>query len=68
MKCDKATDVRLWTGFTFKAGCVGDVGHQSVRVTNRHGDTSEIVGSNMHATAPQPLDIDGRLAQIIWKA
>ena len=71
MKCDKTTDVRIWTGFTFKAGCVGDAGHKSIKVTpsSRHDDREhEIVGPDMHATAPQPLYIDGRYGQIIWKA
>lgn len=71
MKCDKATDVRLWTGFTTKAGCIGEVGHKSIKVTpsSRHDQREyEIVGTDMHATAPQPLYIDGRYGQIIWKA
>lgn len=70
-KCPRKTTVRLWTGFTFETGCIGDAGHRSVTITSSSRfDQREhtIEDPKQHATAPQPLYVDGRYGQILWRA
>jgi len=70
-KCSAKTTVRLWTGFTFETGCKGDAGHQSITyMPSSNFDTRPVTVNDpkQHATEPQPLYIDGRYGQILWRA